>query len=75
MIRTETFMVGDREFTRTWSDDDRYVVGGEPYGEYIEATDPSELGRVYTEGELIPPEDIAAQAEDVLNILLGGDSE
>lgn len=75
MIRTETFMLGEREFTRTWSDDNRYILGGEPYGEYVEANDPSELGRVYTEGEPMPPEEIAAQAEEVINILLGGDGE
>ncbi len=71
MIRTETYMLGEREFTRTYSDANRYVVGGEPYGKYTEAHDPSEFGRVYTEGELMPPEDIAAQAEEVLNILMG----
>lgn len=69
MIRTETFMVGEREFTRTYSDANRYVVRDGI--SYSEANDPSEFGRVYTEGELMPPEDIAAQAEEVLNILMG----
>lgn len=69
MIRTETFMLGEREFTRTYSDANRYVVRDGV--EYSEANDPSEFGRVYTEGELMPPEDIAAQAEEVLNILMG----
>lgn len=69
MIRTETYMLGEREFTRTWSDANRYVVRDGV--EYSEANDPSEFGRVYTEGELMPPEDIAAQAEEVLNILMG----
>lgn len=69
MIRTETYMLGEREFTRTYSDANRYVVRDGV--EYSEANDPSEFGRVYTEGELMPPEDIAAQAEEVLNILLG----
>lgn len=69
MIRTETYMLGEREFTRTWSDENRYVVRDGV--EYTEANDPSEFGRVYTEGELMPPEDIAAQAEEALNILLG----
>ena len=55
--------------TRTWSDENRYVVRDGV--EYSEANDPSEFGRVYTEGELMPPEDIAAQAEEVLNILMG----
>jgi hypothetical protein len=69
MIRTETYMLGEREFTRTWSDANRFVVRNGV--EYSEANDPSEFGRVYTEGELMPPEDIAAQAEEVLNILMG----
>lgn len=69
MIRTETYMLGEREFTRTWSDANRFVVRDGV--EYSEANDPSEFGRVYTEGELMPPEDIAAQAEEVLNILMG----
>lgn len=69
MIRTETYMLGEREFTRTWSDANRYVVRDGV--EYSEANDPSEFGRVYTEGEIMPPEDIAAQAEEVLNILMG----
>lgn len=71
MIRTETYMLGEREFTRTWSDDNRYILGGEPYGQYAEANDPTELGRTYVEGEFMPPEDIAEQAEEVLNILVG----
>lgn len=69
MIRTETYMLGEREFTRTYSDANRYVVRDGV--EYSEANDPSEFGRVYTEGELMPSEDIAAQAEEVLNILMG----
>lgn len=69
MIRTETYMIGEREFTRTYSDANRYVVRDGV--EYTEANDPTELGRVYTEGDLMPPEDIAAQAEEVLNILMG----
>lgn len=69
MIRTETYMLNEREFTRTYSDANRFVVRDGV--EYTEANDPSEFGRVYTEGELMPPEDIAAQAEEVLNILMG----
>ena len=69
MLRTETYMLGEREFTRTYSDSNRYVVRDGV--SYAEANDPSEFGRVYTEGELMPPEDIAAQAEEVLNILMG----
>ena len=54
MIVQEHFNVNDRDFIRTYSDAGRYVVGGEPYGEYTEACDPAELGRTYTEGDLMP---------------------
>lgn len=69
MIVQEHFDVSGRDFARTYSDAGRYVVrDGESYSE---ACDPAEFGRTYTEGELMPPEDIAAQAEEVLNILMG----
>ena len=71
-IIQEHFFVEEREFIRTYSDAGRYVVGGEPTGEYSEACDPAELGRTYTEGELMPvePEDIEAKAE-AYDILMG----
>ena len=69
MIVQEHFDVEGRDFIRTYSDANRYVVrDGESY---VEACDPAELGRVYTEGDPLPPEEIAAQAEEVLNILMG----
>lgn len=69
MIVQEHFDVSGRDFIRTYSDSGRYVVrDGESYSE---ACDPAEFGRTYTEGELMPSEDIAAQAEEVLNILMG----
>lgn len=74
-IRTETYMIGERQFTRTWSDANRYVVGGSPEGEYTEANDPTDLGRTYVEGNPIPPEEVEAQAQAILDILLGGEDE
>ena len=72
-IVTETYELNGRAFTRTYSDAGRFVVrDGVPYGE---ANDPSEFNRTYTEGDLMPTEDIAAQAEEVINILLGGGGE
>ena len=69
MIVQEHFDVEGRDFIRTYSNANRYVVrDGESYAE---ACDPAELGRVYTEGDPLPPEEIAAQAEEVLNILMG----
>lgn len=69
MIVQEHFEIDGRDFIRTYSDAGRYVVGGEPEGEYEEACDPAELGRTYTEGELIPVDE--GEAEEILNILLG----
>lgn len=70
MIKTETITVDGRELTRTWSDAGRYVVrGGVSYGEAI---DPAELGRTYTEGEIMEDK---ATAEELLEIIVGGASE
>ena len=71
MIRTEQFEKDGKSFTKTWSDEGRVIVGGNPHGEYTEAIDPTELGRTYIEGDYM--EDPAA--EEALSILLGGDSE
>lgn len=53
-IKTETYELNGRSFVRTWSDNHRFVVGGCPEGQYVEAHDPAEFGRTYVEGELIP---------------------
>ena len=55
MIKTETYFIGEREFTKTYSDSGRYVVRDGV--SYEEANDPSELGRTYTEGDPIPTAD------------------
>ena len=70
MIIQEHFNVNGRDFIRTFSNAGRYVVGGEPYGEYSEACDPAEFGRTYTEGDLISVDE--AEAEEIVNILTGG---
>lgn len=49
-IVQETFEVNGRQFVRTWSNANRYVVGGMPEDSYEEAIDPAELGRTYVEG-------------------------
>lgn len=68
MIVQEHFYVNGRDFIRTYSDANRYVVrDGVEYGE---ACDPAELGRTYTEGELMPPDESTlvdkAEAYDIL---------
>lgn len=66
MIRTEHFTVGERDFIRTWSDANRYVVRDGI--EYSEACDPAEFGRTYVEGDVmdIPMGDEYAMAGRIL---------
>lgn len=71
MIVTETFYIGEREFTRTHSDRNMMIHGGVPEGDYSEATDPAELGRTYIETD-IPIDSGDSEAEEILDILLGG---
>ena len=69
-IVTETFYINGREFTRTYSNANRYVVrDGVEYGE---AEDPAEFGRVYEEGRLMDEDDQpSSEAEEIVNILTG----
>ena len=71
MIVTENFKVDERDFIRTYSNSGRYVIRDGV--EYSEACDPAELGRQYIEGDLMPVDD--SEAAEILNIILGGDSE
>lgn len=70
MIITETLTIGDKQFIRTYSDTGMMIHGGVPEGDYDEAVDPAELGRVYTETD-IPIEGDESEAEEVLSILTG----
>ena len=67
-IRTETFYINNREFTRTYSDSGRYVVRDGV--SYSEACDPSEFGRTYTEGDIMDQPD--SEASEIVDILTGG---
>ena len=72
MIVQETYMIGDHQFIRTYSDANRYVVrDGIEYGE---ANDPAEFGRTYTEGNLMTDEEIESNAREILDIIFGGES-
>lgn len=64
MIRTDNYELNGRAFTRTYSDAGRYVV--RDGASYEEANDLTELGRTYTEGELIPVVSANPPAWDVL---------
>lgn len=72
MIKTETITINDQQFIRTYSDAGFYIHGGSPEGDYSEACDPADLGRTYTETD-IPIEQDEAEAEEIVNILTGGD--
>ena len=67
-IVTEQFEINGRQFVRTTSNANRYVVRDGI--SYTEACDPAELGRTYTEGELMPPDESTiedkAEAYDIL---------
>ena len=69
MIVQEHFEIDGRDFIRTYSNSGRFVVRDGV--EYSEACDPAELGRQYTEGDLMPVEE--GEAEEILNIILGVD--
>lgn len=70
MIKTETVTISGRQFTRTYSDQGMMIHGGSPEADYSEALDPAELGRTYTETDI--PIESESDAEEILNILLGG---
>lgn len=76
MIVVEHLTIDGTPFTRTYSDEGRYVV--REGISYDEAFDPAEYGRTYTEGELIPVDPDEAirselqEATEIVDILLGG---
>lgn len=73
MIVQEQFEINGRQFIRTYSDSGRYVVGGEPYGEYSESCDPADAGRAFVEGREIPtdPEASMSDKAEAYDILMG----
>lgn len=69
MIRTENLTINGIDHIRTWSDAGRYVV--RDGASYEEAVDPSEFGRTYTEGDLIPVEEGEEDFAQVGRIMMG----
>ena len=66
----------NENLVRTYSDKHVLIHGGFPEGDYIEAVDPVELHRTYTETDIpieddTPSEGDSTEAEQLLNILLG----
>ena len=72
MIVTELIKIEDRTLQYTHSDSGRYVVRNGI--SYIEAYDPPELNRTYTEGDEIPSDESEETAQELLSILLGGEN-
>ena len=72
MIITEIVTINEKEYQRTYSDENRYVVrDGVEYGEAI---DPIGSGRTYTEGDVMPtdpeqPDTEEATEQDYLEAL------
>lgn len=69
MIITETLTIGEKQYTRTYSDAGMMIHGGVPEADYSEAVDPAELGRVYTETDI--PIEGETEAEEIVSILTG----
>ena len=69
MIIQETFYIGERQFTKTYSDRGMMIHGGFPEADYSEAIEPTEFGRVYAETDI--PIDGDSDAEEIVNILTG----
>lgn len=71
-IVQEHFLVGEVDFIRSYSDKGMKIHGGMPEGDYDVAEDPASFGRTYTETDI--PIDDETEAEEIVNILLGGES-
>ena len=67
MIKQENLQINGQDFVRTYSDDNRYVVRDGI--SYFEAVDLAEFNRVYTEGDVIPDEEI--DETEIARILMG----
>lgn len=75
MIVQEHFLVGERDFIRTYSDRGVKIHGGSPEADYDVAEDPAEFGRTYIETD-IPIDDETTEADkaEAFDILIGGAS-
>lgn len=72
MVVQEHVEINGRDFIYSYSDAGRYIVGGEPQGQYVDAYDPAEYGRTYIEGDVMPPDETAlADKAEAYDILMG----
>ena len=70
MIIQEQIEINEKLFIKSYSDRGMLIHGGSPEADYSEAIDPVDANRTYTETD-IPIED-ESEAEEILNIILGG---
>ena len=72
-IIQEHFLVGERDFIRTYSDQNVMIHGGMPEADYSEACDPAEFNRQYTETDIPIESDENADYATAGRILMGVD--
>lgn len=65
MIKTEKVTINEKEYTRTWSDNNM-MIEREDGALYEEALDPIDSGRTYTETE---QEIIAIEPPEMLGVI------
>ena len=73
MIKTETYEINGHILVKTYSDTGFKIRQNETRDIYDEAIDPADSGRTYTETDE-PIETSEADAEEIVNILTGGES-
>lgn len=69
LIKTEHLTINGREFIRTYSTSNRYVVRDGV--SYAEAYDPAEFGRVYIEGDVMEDNSTDEDYAEAGKILMG----
>lgn len=72
MIKTETVTINEVQYSRTYSTTG-YMIERDGV-EYVEAIDPLNSGREYTETCTLVESDEDISAEDALQIIVGGES-
>ena len=73
MIVQKHFLIGERDFIRTYSDQGVFIHGGSPEADYAEAIDPASLGRTYTETDIpIPITDPPDNLDASIDYLVSG---
>lgn len=66
--------LGETDLIKAYSDTGHFLISDETGAVYGEAIDPDFCNRTYTESEELIPEE-EATADEIMNILLGGEEE